>query len=122
MDVTRESRRHTTGLGWPVFGAALAVSLMTGCGSVSDTLSQRSVSVVFEEGRSDADVARVREQCDGAGGAKALPQGPDTPTNRRYPLRFDVSGLDQRARGELVACLDDDPSVRGFQDSESTRG
>jgi len=88
---------------------------------VGETLSQRSISVVFEEDRTSADVARVRSRCDGVGGAKALPTGPDNPTNRRYPLRFDVSGLETQARGELLACLDKDPSVRGFQDSDSTR-
>lgn len=99
---------------------ATAGSLSTGCGSVGDTLSRRSVSVVFEDGWTQADVARVRHSCQGVGGAKALPSGPDNPTNRRYPLRFDVSGLDQPARAKLVACLDADPSVRGYQDSEST--
>jgi len=102
--------------------AVIASGLVAGCGSVGDTLSRRSVSVVFEEDRTQADVTRVRENCDGAGGAKALPTGPDNPTNRRYPLRFDVTGLDRQARAKLVACLDADPSVRGFQDSESTAG
>ena len=107
--------------------ACLALSvgvsgLLSGCGSVGDTLARRNVSVVFEEDRTPEDVMRVRESCDGAGGAKALPAGPDNPTNRRYPLRFDVTGLDGQARGKLLACLDADPSVRGFQDSESTGG
>jgi len=100
----------------------VAGGLLSGCGSVGDTLAQRSLSVIFEDGRTQADVARVREKCDGVGGAEALSAGPDNPANRRYPLRFDVSGLDRRSRAELVGCLDGDPSVRGFRDSESTRG
>ncbi len=109
--------------GLRVLGAGLGLAcVLCGCGSAGDALSQRSVSVVFEENRTQADVARVRAACDGVGGAKALPAGPDNPTNRRYPLRFDVSGLEQRSRGKLLACLDADPSVKGFQDSESTRG
>lgn len=115
------SRRRVVSLAGLIV-AVSAGSTLSACGSVGDTLSNRNVSVVFEEDRTAADVSRVRENCDGAGGAKALPTGPDNPTNRRYPLRFDVTGLDQPARAKLVACLDADPSVRGFQDSESNGG
>ncbi|MGB9377938.1 MAG: hypothetical protein WCB04_10555 [Mycobacteriales bacterium] len=90
------------------------------CGSVGRTLSKRSLSVVFDDKRTPADVARVRQACDGVGGAKALPPGPDTPVNRRYPLRFDVTGLGVPDRAKLVACLDHDPSVVGFQDTDPT--
>lgn len=103
-------------------GAVVVISasgVLSGCGSVGQTLSQRSVTVIFEDDRTQADVARVRDNCDGIGAAKVLPPGPDNPTNRRYPLRFDVSGLDRNARAKLVACLDADPSVRGYRDSES---
>jgi hypothetical protein len=100
----------------------LAAAPVAGCGSVGRSLSHREVTVVFVPDRTTADVTRVRAACDGVAGAKALPAGPDTAVNRRYPLRFDVTGLDLRQRSKLVGCLSADKAVRGYTDSESDAG
>lgn len=96
--------------------------MAAGCGSVGRSLAHREVVVIFVPGRSQADVDRVRAACDGVAGAKALPKGPDIAVNRRYPLRFDVTGLDLQRRSKLVGCLSADPAVRGYTDSESSGG
>ncbi len=106
----------------------LAVTLVavlteaTGCGSLGRTLSHRELTVIFVTDHTAADVKRVRTACNGVAGAKALPAGPDNAVNRRYPLRFDVTGLDLQHRSKLVGCLSDDRAVRGYTDSESTSG
>jgi len=109
-----------------VIGAAaallLAAGALAGCGAAGRTLSQRSLEVIFTTDHSSADVVRVRARCDGVGGAKASPPGKDSAMNRRYPLRFDVSGLSMQQRSKLVTCLSGDRSVRAYQDSESTSG
>lgn len=102
--------------------AVLAAAALGGCGSAGQTLSRRYVVVVFTADPAPSDVARVRAKCDRVGGARALSPGANTATNRRYPLRFDVSGLSLAARSKLVACLSGDHAVRGYEDSESTAG
>ncbi len=100
----------------------LVVLVLTGCGSAGRTLSQRELVVVFTPEHTAADVERVREACDGVGGAKAVTASRNTAAARRYPLRFDVSRVDLRGRSHLTICLSKDPSVRGYLDSESTSG
>ncbi|PZS32674.1 MAG: hypothetical protein DLM59_07745 [Pseudonocardiales bacterium] len=98
------------------------VALAGGCGSLGRSLSHRELVVIFVTDHTAADVARVRTACDGVAGAKALPAGPDNAVDRRYPLRFDITGLDLKRRSTLVGCLSGDPAVRGYTDSESTSG
>ncbi|MDQ6873454.1 MAG: hypothetical protein M3042_00105 [Actinomycetota bacterium] len=105
-----------------VLAAMTLAAIPSGCGTAGQTLAHRYVVVVFVPDPAPSDVGRVRAKCDRVGGARALPPGPKTATNRRYPLRFDVSGLSLPARSKLVACLSADPSVRGYEDSESTAG
>lgn len=98
--------------------AALSmVGLLSGCGSFGQTLSQSELIVLFQLHYSKADVQRVREACDGAGGAQAEPPGPDNAMNRSRPLRFDVTGLDVHQRAKLVKCLSADPAVRGYEET-----
>lgn len=101
---------------------AAALAAVTGCGSLGRSLSHRELTVIFVTDHTAADVERVRTTCDGVAGAKALPAGPDNAVNRRYPLRFDVTGLDLQHRSKLVGCLSADHAVRGYTDSESTSG
>lgn len=108
-----------------VVAGIAAVTLATalgGCGAVGRTLSQRSLEVIFTADHTAADVSRVREHCNGVGGAKASPPGKDNAMNRRYPLRFDISGLSMQSRSKVIGCLSADHAVRGYQDSESTTG
>jgi hypothetical protein len=100
----------------------LTATAVTGCGSVGRSLAHRELVVIFVEPHTAADVDRVRAACEGVGGAKALPAGKNSAVNRRYPLRFDVTGLDLQHRSKLVGCLSADHSVRGYSDSESTSG
>jgi len=104
----------------PAVTFVAVLSAATGCGSLGRSLSHREVTVIFITNRSAADIERVRSTCDGVAGAKAVPSGPDNAVNRRYPLRFDVTGLDLQHRSKLVGCLSSDPAVRGYTDSEST--
>lgn len=95
---------------------------VTGCGAYGRALTHAEIVVVFVPDRTHADVERVRAKCDGVAGAKAILARADSAANKRYPLRFDVSNLDARARSKLVACLSSDRSVRGYVDSDSTSG
>ncbi len=103
-----------------VAAAAVATGVLAGCGAAGRTLSQRSLEVIFIDPHTTADVARVRARCNGVGGAVASAPGKDNAMNRRYPLRFDISGLSVPARSKLVVCLAADKSVQAYQDSEST--
>ena len=105
-----------------VTAAAVLAMAITGCGSAGRSLAHRELVVIFVEPHTAGDVDRVRAACDGVAGAKALPAGKDSAVNRRYPLRFDVTGLDLQHRSKLVGCLSADHSVRGYSDSESTGG
>lgn len=105
-----------------VVTAATVAGSVGGCGSLGRTLSHRELVVIFVTDHTTADVDRVRTTCNGVAGAKAMPAGPDSAVNRRYPLRFDVTGLDLRHRSKLVGCLSADRSVKGYTDSESSAG
>ncbi len=100
----------------------LALLATAGCGSVGRSLAHRELVVIFVPRHTQQDVDRVRVACDGVAGATAMPTGRPTAVNRRYPLRFDVTGLDLRRRSKLVGCLSADPVVRGYIDSESSGG
>ena len=73
---------------------------------------------MFVADRTSADVERVRAKCDGLAGAEAVVADQTNAANRRYPLRFDVTGLDVRARSKLLACLSSDRAVRGYVESD----
>ena len=105
-----------------VTACAAALVAVAGCGSLGRSLSHRELVVIFVADHTAGDVERVRTACDGVAGAKALPAGPDNAVDRRYPLRFDVTGLDLQHRSKLVGCLAGDRAVRGYTDSESTSG
>lgn len=105
-------------------GAALVTAgLLAGCGVLGGGRQQgRDLVVIFAPGVTAAQVARVRSECDGVGGAKARPPGPPNAVNRDYPLRFDITGLSERAQTQLTACLARDPVVRGVLPSDARSG
>jgi len=90
-----------------------AVLTQPGCAGLSAENLNRDLVVLFEEGSTPEDVARVREACSSVGGILAEPAGPDNAANRRYPLRFDLGEASDRERNALYACLNDDPAVKG---------
>jgi len=92
---------------------SLAAVLTPGCATLSAENLNRELVVLFEEGSTPEDVARVREACSSVGGIVAEPAGPDNAANRRYPLRFDLGDASDRERTALYACLNKDSSVKG---------
>ncbi len=102
--------------------AVTAGLLLSGCGSYARSVSHREVLVVFVATKTPADVERVRSKCDGIAGAKAVLAAQSNAGNRRYPLRFDVTGVDVRGRAKLGVCLSSDPAVRGYVESDPESG
>jgi hypothetical protein len=103
--------------------AAAGTTALAGCGTkAARSLDQRELVIYFSTKATKADVARVREECDGAGGLRAEPPGKDTAVNRHYPLRFDASGSTDKQRTALINCLNKDKMVEGYRDSANDSG
>jgi hypothetical protein len=103
--------------------AAAGTTALAGCGTkAAHSLDQRELVIYFSTKATKADVARVRKDCDGAGGLHAEPPGKDTAVNRHYPLRFDASGSTDKQRTALINCLNKDKMVEGYRDTANDSG
>jgi hypothetical protein len=97
----------------------LGVIPLAGCAAFNPNApgNRTEIAVVFAPNHTAADVARVRAECNGVGGAKAEPHGPNNAMDRSRPLRFNVTGLSPKQQAELSTCLSEDRSVQGYEDN-----
>lgn len=83
--------------------------VLSGCAK----LGAREMVVVFMPNATPADAARVRAACPGKPPIKQEPKAKDNlASNRRYPLRYDITGTSDAQQAALMTCLGKDPSVR----------
>lgn len=109
--------------GWPVAGvvalAFVAVVVVGGCGAFGRQLGHRELVVVFKPDATAGDADRVRAGCGGLPHALAYPPDRNArSSSRHYPVRFDISGIDNGEKSQLYRCLTRDPAVIGASETE----
>lgn len=93
-----------------------SLGMLAGCRQM-DKLAQQEVVVVFKDGATQTDHARVYNECKGLAGIDPEPLVTQSkyPATLLYNVRYRVDHASNAQLQQLYDCLGKDPSVAGYK-------